>query len=183
MKTRAAVFAYLHGSALKIEIFRDVDVAVYSAAGVPPFALSADLKLAFFRRTGLAPDLFDVRMLNDLPEKGDLFALVFLRNLFSNHELLIDRDPLLRADFIERYGMKYRECEGLIAEVLSCGSEGAFQTDLRELSRARGDARVYAGGIPGDGQPGKRIHHEGDRGGFSVTHGTDGIMRLSRRIT
>ena len=114
-----AVFAYLHGSALKTEVFKDVDVAVYSAAGVPPFALSADLKLAFSRRTGLAPDLFDVRMINDLPEKGDLFALVFLRNLFSNHELLIDRDPLLRADFIERYGMKYRECEGLIAEVLS----------------------------------------------------------------
>ena len=114
-----AVFAYLHGSALKPGVFKDVDVAVYSASGVQPFALSADLKLAFSRRTGFPPDLFDVRMINDLPEKGDLFALVFLRNLFSNHELLVDRDPLLRADYIERYGMKYRECEGLIAEVLS----------------------------------------------------------------
>jgi len=33
--------------------------------------------------------------------------------------LIVDKKPIVRADFMEQYSFKYRECEGLIAEVLS----------------------------------------------------------------
>ncbi len=113
------LFAYLYGSFLKQDAPNDIDIAIYADDGVMPHALSADLKVALYRRTGGAPDLFDIRVINDILDKGDLLTLVFLRNVFAEDALLVDRSEITRADFLEHYGMKYRECEGLIAEVLS----------------------------------------------------------------
>jgi hypothetical protein len=42
-----------------------------------------------------------------------------LKNVLNRGRLLIDNDFRQRAAFIEAFGMKYRECEGLIAEVLA----------------------------------------------------------------
>jgi hypothetical protein len=33
--------------------------------------------------------------------------------------MLVDKNPRAHADFLERYGTRFRECEGLIQEVLA----------------------------------------------------------------
>jgi predicted nucleotidyltransferase len=112
-------FAFLHGSALTSGDSRDIDLAVFSRNDVLPHVLSADLKVALYRRTGLSADAFDVQVINDIIDSGDLFALIFLKNLLSENVLLVDRAPEVKGEFLERYGRKFRECEGLISEVLS----------------------------------------------------------------
>ena len=114
------IFGYLYGSFLEDPAkARDVDIAVYSSPGTDPFVLSADLKIVLYQATGFPADRFDVRVINEVVSKGDLFGLVFLRRLFATGVLLVDRDADRRGDFLEDYGMKYRECEGLIGELLS----------------------------------------------------------------
>jgi predicted nucleotidyltransferase len=113
------VFAYLYGSSQDSDVYNDIDIAVYSKDDRPPLSLSADLKIALSEKTGRAPDRFDVRVINHLLRKGDLFALLYLKDVFNRGRLLIDNDFEQRASFIEAFGMKYRECEGLIAEVLA----------------------------------------------------------------
>jgi predicted nucleotidyltransferase len=113
------VFAYLYGSSLDSDLYNDIDIAVYSKADPPPLGLSVDLQIALSEKTAKAPDQFDVRVINHLLKKGDLFALLYLNDVLNRGRLLIDNDFQQRASFIEAFGMKYRECEGLIAEVLA----------------------------------------------------------------
>ena len=115
-----AIFGYLYGSFLEDPAkARDVDIAVYSSPGTDLFVLSADLRISLYRATGVPADRFDVRVINEVVAKGDLFGLVFLRRLFATGVLLLDRDMDKKGDFLEAYGMKYRECEGLIGELLA----------------------------------------------------------------
>jgi predicted nucleotidyltransferase len=112
----SVVFAYLYGSFKDSKIYNDIDIAVFSTHDSDPFRLSVDLKIALSEKTGISPDSFDVRVINHLLRKGDLFALLYLRDVLSRGELLLDNDFSQRASFIEAFSMKYRECEGLIAE-------------------------------------------------------------------
>jgi predicted nucleotidyltransferase len=114
------VFAYLYGSYLEDpEKARDVDLAVYSTAEADPLILAADLKIALYQATQTPADRFDVRVINDLVVKGDLFALLFLKNLLEKGILLVDRDREVKGEFLEAYGLKYRSCAGLIGEILA----------------------------------------------------------------
>lgn len=114
------VFGYLYGSYLEDpEKARDVDLAVYATSEADPLTLAADLKIALYRATQTPADRFDVRVINDLPEKGDFFGLVFLKDLFDKGLLLVDRDRDKKGDFFEAYGWKYRAYEGLIGEMLA----------------------------------------------------------------
>ncbi len=114
------IFGYLYGSYLEDPAnARDVDIAVFSSPGTDPLVLSADLKISLYQATGVLADHFDVRVINEVVSKGDLFGLVFLRRLFATGVLLVDRDADRKGDFLEAYGMKYRECEGLIGELLA----------------------------------------------------------------
>jgi len=115
----SVVFAYFYGSSMDSEVYNDIDIAVFSTHDSDPFRLSIDLKIAFSEKTGINPDTFDVRVINHLLRKGDLFALLYLKDVLGRGELLLDNDFSQRASFIEAFSMKYRECEGLIAEVLS----------------------------------------------------------------
>jgi len=45
-----------------------------------------DLKLALSEKTGKSPDLFDVRVINHLIQKGDLFSLLYLRDVLSRDD-------------------------------------------------------------------------------------------------
>jgi hypothetical protein len=56
-----------------------------------------------------AADLFDVKVLNDAP-------FTFLKRVFIEGILLLDRDPDRRTDLIEYVSFKYREYAGLLAE-------------------------------------------------------------------
>jgi len=112
----SVVFAYFYGSSKDSEEYNDIDIAVFSTLNSDPFRLSADLKIALSEKTGINPDTFDVRVINHLIIKGDLFSLLYLRDVMSRGDLLLDNDFSQRASFIEAFSMKYRECEGLIAE-------------------------------------------------------------------
>ena len=113
----SVVFAYHYGSSTDAGAYNDIDIAVYAATDCDPFTLSADLKITLAEKTGKSPDTFDVRVINHLLRKGNLFALLYLRDVLGRGALLIDNSSQDRASFIEAFGMKYRECEGLIAEV------------------------------------------------------------------
>lgn len=68
--------------------------------------------------TGLPADLLDVRVINGLLERGDLFTLLYLREILENGTLCVDNDFDRRAGFIERFGSRFRENAGLFREVL-----------------------------------------------------------------
>jgi hypothetical protein len=97
----------------------DIDIAIYSVEQGNPHALAADLKIALHKNTGFTPDSFDIRVINGLLEHGDIFDLLYLKNVLTCNQLLVDRHFVTRADFLEEYGRKFRECEGLMEEVMA----------------------------------------------------------------
>jgi predicted nucleotidyltransferase len=109
------VFAYTYESFVRGEAFRDVHVGVYLCDSAEnPFGVSFDVKERISRSlccSGIdaEPDLFDVKILNDAP-------FTFLKRVFVEGILLLDRDRDLRTDLIEHVSVKYRECAGLLAE-------------------------------------------------------------------
>jgi len=115
-KDQRVVFAYLYGSSAEEGIGNDI--AVYSIEQGDPHKLAADLKIALHKKTGLIPDRFDIRVVNGLFEYSDIFDLLYLRNVLTRNRLLIDRDFARRTDLLEQYARKFRECEGLIDEVI-----------------------------------------------------------------
>jgi predicted nucleotidyltransferase len=114
-----AIFAYLYGSTLSGSQGNDVDIAVFADSEVDRHLLSADLKIDLHRETGIPPDDFDIQVINGILETGDIFALLYLKNVLEQGIVLVDKDFEARSDFIERYGLKFRECEGLMQEVLA----------------------------------------------------------------
>jgi predicted nucleotidyltransferase len=113
------LFAYLYGSTAAREKGNDIDIAIFSITGVDPHKLSSDLKVNLHKKTGIAPDNFDVRILNTLVERGDIFGLLFLRNVLKEDRILVDKNTKVRGDFLELNGTRFRECEGLMQEVLA----------------------------------------------------------------
>jgi uncharacterized protein len=118
-ENKQVVFAYLYGSFLHGYRGNDIDIGIYSQADEDPYRLSADLKIELHYRTNLIPDFFDIRVLNGFDKQCNVFDLLFLNNILENGLLLINKDPGIHADFLERYGTRFRECEGLIQEVLA----------------------------------------------------------------
>jgi len=112
------VFAYLYGSFGHSETPRDLDIAVYAKAPEDVPGLGVDIQIALGRDCNLTPDLFDVRIINALPHTGDLFALLYLKNVLETGVIMVDKAPDIRTDYLEQFGMKYRSCEGLFQEVL-----------------------------------------------------------------
>ena len=113
------LFAYLYGSTATQGEGNDIDIAVYALDHIDPYQLSADLKIVLYKKTGLAADAFDIRIINEIIKNGDLFGLLYLKAVLELNYLLIDKDPDTRANFLYRYGLRYRECEGLFQEVIT----------------------------------------------------------------
>jgi predicted nucleotidyltransferase len=109
------VFAYAYGSFVKEESFRDIDVGIYvKNPEENPFVISSDVKTQLSsagkkENIDLTADRFDVQIINHAP-------FTFLKRIFKEGVLLIDRDPELRTDLVEYVSSKYRECAGLLAE-------------------------------------------------------------------
>lgn len=97
----------------------DIDIAVFSDGQCDSHLLSADLKIALYKETGLSADDFDIRIIDEILEKGDIFALLYLKNVLEQGKVIVDKDFAIRSAFLEHNGMKFRECEGLIQEVLA----------------------------------------------------------------
>lgn len=119
VKDTRVIFAYLYGSMAKDGAGKDVDIAIYSSEEATSHELAADIKIALHLKTNISPDLFDIRIINGLLDHGDIFSLLYLKNVLACNRLLVDRDFGIRTDFLEKYGLKYRECEGLIEEVIA----------------------------------------------------------------
>ena len=115
LKNEAVVFAYVYGSFLRERSFRDIDIGIYLMNPPEnPNIVTSDIKGQLSRLGkeegfNFAADQFDVRILNEAP-------FTFLRKVFKEGVLLLDRDPDLRTDLIEHVSRKYRECAGILAE-------------------------------------------------------------------
>lgn len=112
------LFAYLYGSFTEEGPYQDIDMAVYAMPEAQSFSLPSDLKVALAEQTRISPDIFDIRAINELLTHGDLFALCYLQRVFEKKLVLVDKDVEARTDFLEQYNLKYRECKGLLDEVL-----------------------------------------------------------------
>ncbi|MBI4496255.1 MAG: nucleotidyltransferase domain-containing protein [Deltaproteobacteria bacterium] len=115
LREERVLFAYAYGSFLSSESFRDLDIGIYVRNPEDnPFVLSTDIKtslslLARVEQLGLTADHFDVQIINQAP-------FTFLKRIFQEGILLLDRDPDLRTDLVEQVSLKYRECAGILAE-------------------------------------------------------------------
>ncbi len=109
------IFAYVYGSFVKEQSFRDIDIGIYvKNFEENPFVVSSDLKTQLSSETkrenmDFTADPFDVKIINHAP-------FTFLKRVFKEGILLIDHDPELRTDLVEYVSSKYRECAGLLAE-------------------------------------------------------------------
>ena len=117
-KDERVLFAYLYGSAAAGQEGNDIDIAVYGKEPLDQYRLPADLKINLYKAAGVPPDRYDIRVLNPVIENGDIFGLLYLKNVLTESRVLVDKDPDARAVFLERYGVRFRECEGLMEEVL-----------------------------------------------------------------
>lgn len=115
---RRVLFAYLYGSFAELGEGNDIDLAIYALEPAEPYGLSADLKIALHKKTGLPSETFDIRIVNDVAKIGDAFGLLYLKNVLDANRLLFDRDSVARADFLERYGSRFKECEAFMQELV-----------------------------------------------------------------
>ena len=110
------IFAYAFGSFAREEPFWDIDLAIYiKDPEQNPLIITSDIQAELSRAAqkktlDLTADEFDVQIINSAP-------FPFLKNIFLEGILLLDRDPDLRTEVIEYVSSKYRECAGLLAEV------------------------------------------------------------------
>ncbi|MBI4842725.1 MAG: nucleotidyltransferase domain-containing protein [Nitrospirae bacterium] len=92
------VFAYVHGSFIKSDKFRDIDIAVF-ISDKKGFYLESDLSSEL---TSLTRFESEVRIINEAPAP---FQMAVLRDGI----LLFSKDETLRTDFIEITGKRYIE--------------------------------------------------------------------------
>jgi predicted nucleotidyltransferase len=115
LKDERVIFAYVYGSFVKEQSFRDIDLGIYvKDSEENPFVFSADIKTKLSRAVkrenmDFTADQFDVQIINHAP-------FTFLRRIFKDGILLVDHAPELRTDLVEYVSLKYRECAGLLAE-------------------------------------------------------------------
>jgi predicted nucleotidyltransferase len=111
-KNKRVVFAYIYGSSLKEIRFGDIDIGVFCLPECGEHNLSVEIKIALSKETDIPPDRFDVRIIN----RAD--NLLYLKEVLEG-ELLIDKNPEIRGNFIERFSMRYREAEFILKEAFS----------------------------------------------------------------
>ncbi|HBR16894.1 MAG: hypothetical protein A3G39_07320 [Deltaproteobacteria bacterium RIFCSPLOWO2_12_FULL_43_16] len=119
-KDNEVVFAYLYGSFIMDDSFKDIDIFVYISGRGNPFACAVRLKESILNaaiHAGIekfAVDDFDVRIINDSPYD---FAI----DLLSEGRLIVDKDPELRTSYIEDISDEYRVNYFILDEVYGEG--------------------------------------------------------------
>lgn len=98
MREPDVLFAYLHGSFVNVESFRDIDVGIFTAA---PMGFSYESDLSYELSRALSHEV-EVRAVNEAP-------VAFQMAVLRDGKLLLSRDDVARADFIEDVGRRYRE--------------------------------------------------------------------------
>lgn len=92
------VFAYIHGSFITEETFRDIDVAIF-ARGQKGFSFESDISFELSLATGYE---VGVRIINNAPVEFQIAVLL-------DGELLFSKDENDRTNFIEYVGKRYTE--------------------------------------------------------------------------
>lgn len=109
------IFAYLFGSFLESDRFRDVDIGIYIKQDNNPYAISSELKERISRNPEISgkfsADFFDIQILNEAP-------FYVIGRIMKEGFLIIDKDPDLRKDLVEKVSLKYRECAGILKETI-----------------------------------------------------------------
>ncbi len=101
------IFAYLSGSFVKEEFFEDIDIFIYGKDCHDNFTLSSAIKERIYEEMVkekialFSIDEIDVNIINDAPYD-------FVIDILREGLLLIDKDPELRTDYIERISDEYR---------------------------------------------------------------------------
>lgn len=100
------IFAYLHGSFIEQDFFNDIDIAVYCSEIESIFSFQADMKIKIsdeLRNRGfdISPDEIDLRVINNADYD-------FLIEVLDRGILIVDKDPEIRTDFIEKVSLSYR---------------------------------------------------------------------------
>ena len=93
-KHEEILFAYLHGSFVKKDAFRDIDVAIYLER-MPASVLEYELQMETDLMKALRKYIVDVRVLNGAP-------LSFKYNVIKDGIVLLSKDDDKRADFEEK---------------------------------------------------------------------------------
>jgi len=88
------LFAYLHGSFVKKDVFHDIDVAIYLER-MPASVLEYELQMETDLMEALRKYIIDVRVLNGAP-------LSFKYNVIKDGIVLLSKDDDKRADFEEK---------------------------------------------------------------------------------
>ncbi len=119
-KNDTVIFAYLFGSFLEVDTYRDIDIAVFCDDAVlkNPFALTSDLKISISNVTDIPADIFDIVLINYCIASDRADSLFVMYNIFQGL-LIKDEKPDLRTDIIEKLSRQLRESEGLLAEAYS----------------------------------------------------------------
>jgi predicted nucleotidyltransferase len=113
-KERNVLFAYLYGSFLSCDAFRDIDIAVYLKQ--VSFRYLADLKIRLSKSLNMPSDFIDITVLNGILESEDAFSLLYLEKVLKDGALLVNHNIKLWSDFIEDYSNKFRAAEAILIE-------------------------------------------------------------------
>lgn len=100
-------FAWLHGSFLAADTFRDIDIGVHlNAAAEARLQRGLELAVRLDREIGFP---IDVRVLNDAP-------VTFLFHVFREGRLLLSRNDERLADLMERTVREYLDAAPLLRQ-------------------------------------------------------------------
>lgn len=114
------IFAYLYGSFVTDSFFNDIDIFLFTRKAEDPFVCSAGIREELFHavtKTGFntfAVDDFDVRIINDAPYD-------FVIDLLCEGILIVDKNPDLRTDYIEKISDEYRVNYFVLDEAFHAG--------------------------------------------------------------
>jgi len=98
------IFAYIHGSFVELNRFRDVDVGVWVKDGEDPFRYAVDLAAKVGVEVGLP---LDIHVLNESP-------LPFKYQVLIKGTLLFSRDEWLRLRLIDEIARQYQDLKLLV---------------------------------------------------------------------
>ncbi len=110
VKKENILFAYIFGSFVNSNNYKDIDIGIY----ISDFDMDKALDLEFELERILEDKIqksFDVRVINKAP-------LGFIYNILKGKIVIIERDSLLRSDFESLIFRKYFDYQHLIDEYL-----------------------------------------------------------------
>lgn len=104
---KCVTFAYLYGSFVTDNFFRDIDIFIYINEDEDFFVYPVNVKEKLFdavAKLGIdtfVVDSFDVRIINNAPYD-------IMIDILREGRLVVDKEPDIRKDYIERISDEYR---------------------------------------------------------------------------